>query len=80
MMFVFMTIRDVEAEARKFLPLSLPHKLFDLKSNFAKKFCPFPDVDEMLLVLPDPFRGMGHGGRPWTPGSRATSKGLDPRS
>ena len=29
----------------KNLPLQLPHKLFDLKSNLAKKFCPFPDVD-----------------------------------
>ena len=34
----------------------------------------------LLLLLPDPFREMGHGGRPWSPGSRATSKGLDQRS
>ena len=25
--------------------LPLPHRLFDLKSNLAKKFCPFPNVD-----------------------------------
>ena len=25
--------------------LPLPHRLFDLKSNLAKKLCPFPDVD-----------------------------------
>ena len=25
--------------------LPLPHRLFDLKSNLAKKFCPFPHVD-----------------------------------
>ena len=29
----------------KNLPLPLPHRLFDLKSNLAKKFCPFPNVD-----------------------------------
>ena len=29
----------------KILPLLLPHKLFDLESNLAKKFCPFPNVD-----------------------------------
>ena len=52
-------IRDVEAEAEagsgpfsveaeaeaKNLPLPLPHRLFDLKSNLAKKFCPFSNVD-----------------------------------
>jgi len=52
--------RDVEAEAgswkrsffcgsgsgnAKILPLPLPHRLFDLESNLAKKFCPFPNVD-----------------------------------
>ena len=49
-------VRDVEAEAgsgkrsffcgsgsAKILPL--PHRLFDLVSNLAKKFCPFPNVD-----------------------------------
>jgi len=25
--------------------LPLPHRLFDLKSNLEKIFCPFPDVD-----------------------------------
>jgi len=35
----------VEAEAAKFLPLPLPHRLFDLESNSAKKFCPFLNVD-----------------------------------
>ena len=36
-------------------------RLFDLKSNLAKTFCPFPDVTEVLLLwlLPNPFRGMG---------------------
>ena len=29
----------------KNLPLPLPHGLFDLKSDLAKTFCPFPDVD-----------------------------------
>jgi len=24
---------------------SVPHRLFDLESNLAKKFCPFPNVD-----------------------------------
>ena len=30
--------------------------------------------------LPDPFEGWGHGGRPWSPRSRATPQGLDQRS
>ena len=47
------------SESAKILPLPLPHKLFDLKSNLAKTFCPFSDVGEMLLLLPDPFRWMG---------------------
>ena len=29
----------------KLLPLPLPHRLFDLKSNLVKKFCSFPNVD-----------------------------------
>jgi len=29
----------------KILPLPLPHRLFELSSNLAKKFCPFPNVD-----------------------------------
>ena len=29
----------------KILPLPLPHRLFDFKSNLAKKFCPFPNLD-----------------------------------
>ena len=32
-------------QKREILPLLLPHKLFDLKSNVAKKFCLFPNVD-----------------------------------
>ena len=38
----------------KILPLPLPHRLFDLESNMAKKFCPFPNVDlsgEVALSL-----------------------------
>ena len=31
------------SRSARYLPL--PHRLFDLKSNLAKKFCPFPDVD-----------------------------------
>jgi len=27
------------------LPLPLPHRLFDLESNLAKKFCPFLNVE-----------------------------------
>jgi len=29
----------------KILPLPLPHRLFDLKSNLAKRFCPVSNVD-----------------------------------
>ena len=34
-----------ESGRTKILPLPLPYRLFDLKSNLAKKFCPFPNVD-----------------------------------
>ena len=33
------------SRSAKILPLPLPHRLFDLKSNLAKQFCPFPNVD-----------------------------------
>jgi len=33
------------SRSAKILPLLLQHRLFDLKSNLAKKFCPFPDVN-----------------------------------
>ena len=39
--------------------LLLPHRLFYLKSKLAKKFCPFHNVGEVLLLPPDPFQGMG---------------------
>ena len=34
----------------KNLPLPFSHRLFDLKSNLAKKFCPFPNVDETVKL------------------------------
>ena len=34
----------------KNLPLPLPHRLFELKSNLAKKFCPFSNVDETVKL------------------------------
>jgi len=46
-----MGIRVVEAKRSFFCGsgkvkiLPLPHRLFDLVSNLAKKFCPFPNVD-----------------------------------
>ena len=40
----------------------------------------FADVRCCCGWLPDPFRGMGHGGRPWSPRSRETPQGLDQRS
>ena len=33
----------------------------------------------LLFLLLDPFRGLGHGGRPWCPRSRATPQGLGQR-
>jgi len=36
----------------KILPLPLPHRLFNLESNLAKKFCPFPNVDLSGEVAP----------------------------
>jgi len=43
---------SMEAEARsaKILPLPLTHRLFDLESNLAKKFCSFPNVDLSVEV------------------------------
>ena len=44
--------RDAEAvlflrnQSAKILPLA--HRLFDLKSNLTKKFCPFLDVDKTV--------------------------------
>jgi len=34
----------------------------------------------VVVVLPDPFRGMGRGGTPWRPNSRVTPQGLNQRS
>jgi len=34
----------------------------------------------VVLMLPDPFRGLGCGGTPQRPNSRATPQGLDQRS
>ena len=46
---------------------------------------PQPDVlprsDVVVVVVyPTPSEGWGHGGRPWSPRSRATPQGLDQRS
>ena len=38
-------VQGCESGSAKILPPPLPHKLFVLKSNLAKKFCPFSDVD-----------------------------------
>ena len=34
----------------------------------------------VVVVYPTPSEGWGHGGKPWSPRSRATSQGLDQRS
>ena len=39
-----------ESGSTKILSLPLPHRLFDLKSNLAKKFCPFSDVVKVHYV------------------------------
>ena len=59
----------------KILPLPFPQRLFDLKSNLVKKFCPFPDVGEMLLLLPDPFRRMGAWRKTMEPQKPSNSQG-----
>ena len=42
------------------------------------EFCVmWQDQVVLLLLLPDPFRGMGNGGRPWSLRSQATPQGLD---
>ena len=72
------------SRSTKILSLLLPHKLFNLKSNLAKKFCPFPNVGKVLLLLTDPSEEWGmaedHGApearqlqRAWTRGHRETS-------
>ena len=38
------------------------------------------DVVVVVVVYPTPSEGWGHGGRPWSPRSRATPQGLDQRS
>ena len=38
----------------KILPLPLLHRLFDLKSYLAKKFCSFPRVDETVKLYHKP--------------------------
>ena len=37
--------RSFTGGSAKILSLPFPHRLFDLKSNLVKKFCPFLDVD-----------------------------------
>ena len=37
-------------------------------------------VAVVVVVYPTPSEGWGHGGRPWSPRSRATLQGLDQRS
>ena len=39
-----------------------------------------PLVVVVVVVYPTPSEGWGHGGRPWSPRSRATPQGLDQRS
>ena len=46
-----------------------------------------PDINPVVVVVvvvvvayPTPSEGWGHGGKPWSPKSRATLQGLDQRS
>ena len=41
---------SVKVEARKFYRFRF-HRLFDLKSNLAKKFCPFLNVDQPFVAF-----------------------------
>ena len=38
------------------------------------------DVQAVVVIYPTPSEGWGHGGKPWSPRSRATPQGLDQRS
>ena len=38
------------------------------------------NADVVVVDYPTPSEGWGHGGRPWSPRSRATPQGLDQRS
>ena len=49
-------------------------KDFDADYNDLLYFC------AVVVVYPTPSKGWGHGGRPWSPRSRATPQGLDQRS
>jgi len=42
---IFMKIQCVQQGCGSAKILPLPHRLFDLDSNLAKYFCPFPNVD-----------------------------------
>ena len=55
--------------------LSLTLNLYTL--FFAVSLALLPVV--VVVVYPTPSEGWGHGGRPWSPRSRATPQGLDQR-
>ena len=48
-------------------------------SSFSFGFSPIRGV-VVVVDYPTPSKGWGHGGRPWSPRSRATLQGLDQRS
>ena len=53
---------------------------FDFKLISGKLKREDSDVVVVVVVYPTPSEGWGHGGRPWSPRSRATPQGLDQRS
>ena len=60
----------------RFVPLTeLAEFTSFLSQFFALRLSTF-----VVVVYSTPFEGWGHGGRPWSPKSRATLQGLDQRS
>ena len=53
------------------------HEMYSTVKAFRVKLKLFSVV---VVVYPTPSEGWGHGGRPWSPRSRATPQGLDQRS
>ena len=56
-----------------------------IRPSYRKKVMLLADICVFQVVVvvvgyPTPSDGWGHGGRPWSPRSRATPQGLDQRS
>ena len=69
---------DIWSNYTTLLKCSVGHDI--IKSMICKFFNCFMSNYVVVVVYPTPSEGWGHGGRPWSPRSRATPQGLDQRS